>query len=54
MLGTLAGAGTGQRPAKLGCGWKSMSGQSPERVAQETKGPVTGRPRHSAGRAQGK
>lgn len=26
--------------SELGCGWKSMFGQSPERVAQETKGPV--------------
>lgn len=47
-------AGTGQGPAKLGCGWKSVSGQSPERAAQETKGPVRGRPGHSVGRAQGR
>lgn len=46
------GAGTGQGPTTLGCGWKSMSRQSPERGALETKGPVSGRPGHSVGRAQ--
>lgn len=43
------GTGTGHGPGKLGCGWKSMSGQSPERVTPETKGPDRGRPGHSVG-----
>lgn len=47
-------AGTGQGPAEPGCGWKSVSRQSPERAAQETKGPVRGRPGHNVGRAQGR
>lgn len=31
--------GPGQGPAELGCGWKSVSGQRPERVSTGDKGP---------------